>query len=311
MCMCVNSWRKLKKNLLMKGKAQWLYGWMAGWLVALSGCGNNPLDVDVSSIKVEPVKIQRFDKDFFSLTADNISAQLPALQKKYPGFTDLYINNIVCSSGIKDSACIPEIVRFTHDKDMHSAYEECQKIFPHLSAEENEMTEVLRHYKFYFPGKKLPQFFAMMSGFNYSVVSAESSFAVGLEKYLGTKSKFYEMLQVPAYKRMTMQKEFIVPDLVRVWMINEFPNTGKSGTLLNEMIYQGKLLYLEDALMPGSEDTLKIGYTKQQWAWCAEHEKDMWGFLIKNKFLYSSETEVLTKYTGDAPFTNGFVKESP
>ena len=45
--------------------------------------------------------------------------------------------------------------------------------------------------------------------------------------------------------------------------------------------------------------------------WCTEHEKDMWGYLIQNKFLYSNEVEVITKFTGEGPFTTGFVKESP
>lgn len=284
------------------------------WLLAagcwlLAGCGNNPLEVDVSDILVEEAKIQRFDRDFFSLTADNVSAHVPEMQKKYPGFTDLFVKNIVCPSGINDSACIPAIIKFVSDKDMRGAYEEVQKVFPDMFETESRFTDVLRHHKYYFPEKKLPQIVAMMSGFNYAIES--STPAIGLEMYLGSKSKFYEMMQIPGYKRTMMRKEFIVPDLVRAWMMKEFPNANKSGTLLNEMIYQGKLLYLADALMPDTDDTLKIGYSKQQLNWCAEHEKDMWGFLIKNKFLYSNETEVVAKYTGDAPFTTGFVKESP
>ena len=37
----------------------------------------------------------------------------------------------------------------------------------------------------------------------------------------------------------------------------------------------------------------------------------MWGFLIKNKLMYSTETEVISKFTAEGPFTTGFVKESP
>ena len=77
------------------------------------------------------------------------------------------------------------------------------------------------------------------------------------------------------------------------------------------MIYQGKLLYLADALLPGADDTLKIGFTKKQMSWCSDHEKDIWGHLIQNKFLYSSDVEIVTKFTGEGPFTTGFVKESP
>ena len=63
--------------------------------------------------------------------------------------------------------------------------------------------------------------------------------------------------------------------------------------------------------MPDMEDTLKIGFTKKQVDWCEKHEKDIWGLLIKNKFLYSTELDVISKFTGEGPFTTGLAKESP
>lgn len=279
------------------------------WLLA--SCGNSRLDVDVSNVQIAPVKIGRFDRDFFSLNADNISQALPAMQKMYPGYTDLFVRNILCPRGIGDSACVPEIIRFITDKDMRGAYEDCQKTFPDMDAIETELGNAFRHYKYYYPNARLPHVLAMMSGFNYSIATADSSFSIGLERYLGSKSRFYEMLQYPQYKRMTMRKEYVVNDLVRVWISKVFPNAGKSGTLLNEMIHQGKLLYLADALMPETHDSIKIGFTKKQLDWCEANESNMWGHLIKNKFLYSNDAHTINKYTGEGPFTTGFVKESP
>ena len=119
------------------------------------------------------------------------------------------------------------------------------------------------------------------------------------------------MLQYPNYRRITMQKEYMVNDFVRAWMLKVFPNTGKSGALLNEMIYQGKLLYLGDAMMPEAQDSIKIGYTQKQLDWCLKNEKHIWGHLVKNKFLYSNDVNTVAKFTGEGPFTTGFVKESP
>ncbi len=279
------------------------------WLLA--SCGNNRLDVDVSGSDVAPVKLQRFDRDLFALNADNISTALPALRDKYPGFADLYIKNILCPRGITDSSCVPEIIRFVSDKDMRSAYEDCQKVFPDLSYVETQLTDMLRHYNYYYPNAKLPKVVAMMSGFNYAIAAADSSFSIGLEMYLGPQCRFYDMLQFPMYKRVNMRKEYIVSDLVQAWMSKAWPEKGKSATLLNEMIYRGKLLYLTDAFMPGVHDSIKIGYTNAQLEWCVANENNMWGYLIKNKFLYTNDVHTVTKFTGDAPFTTGFVKESP
>ena len=280
-------------------------------LLILASCGSDPLKVDLSGVKVEPVKILRFEKDFFALSASDIEAGIPELERKYPGFADLYINNIVCPMGLKDSSCIPAITKFILDKDMREVYDATQATFTDMSAIEEALTDILRHHKYYFPERSLPQIYTMMSGFNFSIVTADSNFAVALEKYVGGTGSFYSRLEIPSYKQYTMRKEFIPVDVARAWIIRDFPDEGKSGTLLNEMIYQGKILYLMDALMPETDDTLKIGFSKKQMRWCEEHEKDVWGHLIQNKFLYASERDVIAKFTGEGPFTTGFVKESP
>jgi len=277
----------------------------------LTSCSHNRLSVDVSHIKIEAVKLGRFDQDFFALGADNIVAKLPELQKKYHGFTELFVRNLLCHNGIQDSACIPEITRFVNDKDMREAFNDCQKTFPDITPVESELTEIFRHYKYYFPGQKLPKVLTIMGGFNYSIITADSVFSIALEMYLGRQSSFYEMLQFPNYKRISMQREYMVPDFVRAWTMSEFPDNVKSKTLLSEMIYGGKVLYLSDALMPNKEDTLKIGFTKKQLDWCNEHAGDIWGYWIKNNFLYSTGIDVISKFTGEGPFSTGFAKESP
>lgn len=279
--------------------------------MVLCSCETNSLDVDVSGVQVEEVNVQRFDRDFFALNADNIAMSLPALRSKYPGFSELFIQNILCQRGITDSSCVPEIIRFITDKDMRAAYEDCQKEFPDLDQIEEQLTDVFRHYSYYYPQGKRPRVVAMMSGFNYAIAYADTSISLGLEMYLGSKSRFYDMYQFPAYIRANMRKEYIVKDLVYAWVSKAYPEKGKSGTLLNEMVYKGKLLYLVDALMPQTHDTIKIGFTKNQLDWCVANEANMWGFLIKNKFLYSNDVQTVTKFTGEAPFTTGFVKESP
>lgn len=274
-------------------------------------CKRNPLDIDVSKIQIEKISIGRFDQDFFKLNAENIVKELPELQKKYPEFAEIFIKNILCKSGLKDSACIPEIVRFVNDKDMKGVYFASQKIFNNTTEQEDCLTDIFKYHKYYFPDKRLPHILFMMSGFNYNIATADSIYAIGIEKYLGKNSEYYEMLQIPNYKRLTMEKEYIPVDLVHAWMMNEFPNKLQSKNLLAEMIYQGSLLYLSDALMPKVNDTLKIGFTQKQMDWCYNHEKDMWGHLILNKFLYSTAMDVISKFTGEGPFTTGFVKESP
>src|SRR5258705_12847010 len=57
-------------------------------------CNNDRHIPDVSGIKID-VKLQRFEKDFFTLDTNHLAQSLQQLQQKYPGFTIDFINNIL------------------------------------------------------------------------------------------------------------------------------------------------------------------------------------------------------------------------
>lgn len=288
-----------------------LFTMLALYVFMAASCSHDRLDIDLSGIEPMPVNIERFDRDLFSITESNVNEKLPAVKARYGGFATLYLANIVCPQNIHDSACIPQLLRFISDKDMRKAYADCQKSYPDMNAIQADFEQAFRYYRYYFKGLPVPRIYAMMSGFNYAIAAADSSFGIGLEMYLGEGYEYYEMMQIPRYKQVNMRKEYIVNDFFKAWMMRAFPNQNKSNTLLNEMIYQGKLLYMADALMPAEQDSIKIGFSQAQLDWCDRNASNVWGYLIKNKMLYSTDITIVTKFTGDAPFTAGFVKESP
>ena len=59
----------------------------------LSSC-NNSKGPDVSKIKVD-VKIERFDKDFFSIDTNNLPGGLQKLNAAYPNFTLFFLQQII------------------------------------------------------------------------------------------------------------------------------------------------------------------------------------------------------------------------
>ena len=46
-----------------------------------------------------------------------------------------------------------------------------------------------------------------------------------------------------------------------------------------------------DAMLPGVADEYKIGYTKAELEWCRKEEKNIWAFLVKEKYLYETESK--------------------
>ena len=71
------------------------------------------------------------------------------------------------------------------------------------------------------------------------------------------------------------------------------------------MVYNGKVLYLMDELMPDLADSTKIGYTGTQAQWCKDYETDIWAYFLEENLLFETDYLKIQKYLTDAPFTPG------
>lgn len=279
-----------------------------------TACKTDRLDVDVSDVKIEPVRFKRLDKDIFLLKADNIANKTKEYQNKYHSFYNRYISAIINHGGVVDSLYSQSLLKFIEDKDMRAVHADLQKSYSDndIALLEEGLTESVKRYRYFFPNRKVPaQFVTFMSGFNYNVVYVDSTLGIGLEMYLGEGYKYYSALQLPKFKTRTMNKEHLLTDVVRGWMITEFDNADPVNNLLNHMIFYGKTFYLCDALLPQVHDSLKIGYSTAQMNYCREYEKNVWGFMIKDNKLYENDLKTIAEFTNDGPFTASISKECP
>ncbi len=273
----------------------------------LTGCKHDRFDIDTSKIAMEPVIFKRLDKDVFSLNESNVSSQTRFMQKQYHQFYNRYISSILNNAGVNDSLYSTSLLKFINDKDMHTAYTDLTKLYS-----DNDVELLVKRFKVYFPKRKTPkQYVTFMSGFIYNIVYVDSTLGVGLDMYLGSDNPFYPALQFPNFKRLTMNRENIIPDAVRGWIITEFDNADPVNNLLNHMIFYGKTFYAVDALLPKTPDSLKIGYTTAQLKYCKTYEKNLWGFFAKDNKLYENDLKTVAEFTNDGPFTGSISKECP
>ncbi len=280
-------------------------------LLLLISCGHDNLKVDVSNVEVPQITINRLEQDVFNMDTLHPDAAVSTLKKKYGSFFNSYISGVLNNGGMHDSSKAMKLKLFITDKDMRQAFADCQKEFPSTDNLKEEFSQSFKYFKHYFPAKHLPEVVTMMSGFNYSIVTLDSTLGIGLEMYLGTKNKFYPMLGLPLYKINFMTKENILPDAMRGWMLDEFPYMMNKNDFLSQIIYMGKIMYLTDALTPALPDTLKTQYTNRQTQYSTQNEFNMWSYFIAQKLLYTTNQADIMKFTTDGPFTSAFSKEAP
>jgi hypothetical protein len=279
-------------------------------LFSLSACHRNPLKIDVSRIKLT-MGIGRLDQDLFKVTKDNIHLAVPALQKKYGLFFDLYNKEILAIGNSNDSLYKSYLLTFVNDSTVAKAKLKSDSIFHNFSPFAKQFELAFRHYKYYYPGNPVPAVFTYLSGFNQSVVTMPMAIGISLDNYLGSNCKFYHQLGIFAYKRQNMEPNKLVYDAMYGFLSQQFEYIGDNENLVSEMIYRGKLLYLLDALIPDGPDSLKIGYTNDQLEWCKANETEMWSYLVEKRMLFSSDRMEVVRFINPAPFTTPFGQKSP
>ncbi len=292
-----------------------LIGWLfIGTFILLlfNNCKQNKLDVDVSDIAVQDVKIMRLDKAMFSITVQNEKQNSKEIENAYGSFYKRFVSNILNLTG-NDSS---NVLNFVSDKTMREVYDSTQKTFTEsdFTKLETDLTNCLKRYRYFFPGRKYPEkFVAYMGGFNASVAYDTSSRTIGfgLEKFLGRNNTFYTLMQTPKYQTFTMSKEYIESELVRGWLITEFDDTLSINNLLGHMIFYGKIMYACDALLPDVQDSIKIGYSTEQMKYCKKAENSLWGFFAEKNHLYENDRKLIIEFTAEGPFTRAISRECP
>ena len=191
-------------------------------------------------------------------------------------------------------------------------FKEVMKLYPLNSLDKDVqlMEEGFKRFKYYFPNRVVPEVRTMISAFSYNTVVGDSVLAIGLDTYLGGEFPIYEQTGIPKYKFEKFSREFLVSDAIKAWIVTEFEEEGGKN-LLEQMIYQGKILYLLENLLPETEKHILFNYFVEELEWCESNEAEIWFHFIDMELLYTVENHLIKKYLGDAPFIAGFPDGSP
>ncbi|MET0760232.1 MAG: gliding motility lipoprotein GldB [Flavobacterium sp.] len=249
---------------------------------------------EIENIPLE-IKVVRFDKIFFETPV----SELPKIKKQFP---------ILFPEEVQDSVWINKM----KNPLWLELYTEVQKKYSNFEPETHEIEDLFRHIKFYFPKTKTPKVITLINEMDYNTkaVYADSLVLISLELYLGKDHRFYEF---PEYLKQNFGKKQMMPDIVSSFAIRKIPPPTDK-TLLSQMVYAGKELYLKDVLLPEHTDADKIGYTPEQIKWCQENEGYMWRYFIEEKLLYNADSKLPNRFINVAPFSKFYLEidnESP
>ena len=127
--------------------------------------------------------------------------------------------------------------------------------FLDFSSIEDDLSSLYKHIKYYNPSLKKPRLITVFSDVDYrnKVIVTDTIVLIGIDNYLGSKHVFYTSF----YKhiRKNLNKNQIVVDLADKYA-SKMINQPVREIFLDELIYQGKKMYLKDLWLPKSEESI-------------------------------------------------------
>ncbi len=293
-------------------------------ILLLAGCRNKNNAPDVSGIKID-LTVERFEKDFFAVDTNAISASLLQVQNKYPGFFTDFTVNILGLPPLSDTSLGSMVAIKKFIADYKPVKDSADKILGDFSSIEKEIKKGLQFVKYYFPAypipKKLITFIGPMDAYyeaslgGYGDVITREGMATGLQLHLGSQFSFYHSQMgealYPAYISRRFTPAFIAVNCMKNIIDDIYPQKTGSKALVEQMVEKGKRLFVLDKIMPFTADSLKIGYTDNQLKGCFANEGRIWNFFVTNNLLLSNEPALQKNYLGDGPSTPELGEGSP
>ena len=223
---------------------------------------------EVEAIEVDFV-VERFDKAFGSAS----ESDLPKLKQAYPFmFPKKYDDDFW--------------LKRMNDTLQQELMQESSSVFESFSNEKSEITTLFKYLSYYFPSFKTPRVILATSSVDYrnKVIATDTIVLISIDTYLGRDHKFYNGIQ--KYLSQNFEREQIVVDLADSYAKKNVFQVNRK-TLLDEMIYYGKLLYFKDMVIPFKSDAEKIGYSQEQLDWAISNEFFIWNhfYSVKKRFL--------------------------
>lgn len=260
------------------------------FVVLLVSCSEeDKREEEISKIPVK-MELERFDRRFAEATADSLGS----LKKDFP---------YLFPKQFSDSLWV-EKMNDTIQLQLNAAV---QTEFPDLQQTELELENFFQHIKYYFPQTKIPKVITLTSDVDYrnKVVWADSLLLVSLDTYLGPKHPLY--LGVQEYIKKGMNRNYLLPNVATAFGESVVPEP-QSRNFLAHILYFGKLLYLQDLLLPSISDARKMGYTPEEMEWAQKNEEQIWRYFVENELLFSSDTELYPRFLYPAPFSKFYLQ---
>lgn len=260
---------------------------------------------------VHKTVIFRYDKLLNDYVAYNSFSALQRLSGEYRLHTRILIEDVLRIGSFEDDDSYLKLQAIYSDSVLRRLTEDVFSRYEKMDELEKKFTKAFSRMKKELPEVKTPLLYAQISALNQPIVVSDSLIGISLDDYLGSDYPVYTRFFLD-YQRAGMRPERIVPDAVKFYLMSVFPFPAKeSPSMINRMIYLGKLFYVTSELLNISPAEVMLDYSPESRKWCEENKAAVWTYMQNQGHLLSEEVYIQSRYLNIGPCTEPFGTQSP
>ncbi len=149
--------------------------------------------------------------------------------------------------------------------------------------------------------------------YNQQIKQETLILAYSQEMFLNDTFPPYALLDLPPYFNRYNGSDQVASQLVWNYVKTQFEKNHKRSSMLDEMIFQGKIWYSVIYLFPKRNPWEILGYDQTEWKWMQREEGQIWKHYLDNRLLFSNKFNDYKRYFafGNKTFGNGVPPECP
>ena len=269
-----------------------------------------------AEMESQHVEIVRVDNAILNVKETSAKEDIQALYDSFPEFMPYWAYDIMRMPDeyIEDS--LAAFIRQTQDLNEYE-----QNMFADITWLQQSLDQSFTRIHYLWPEMETPSLYLYPSflvplyfydiGYSDPIYYfGDNRFGIDADMYLGADFPYYKQA-VYEYKMLNVNPQRIPIDFVYAYLWRNIPYTSSKTWLLDQAVYQGKLMYLTAQLFDDKPGCEVMGWTQDQWNWAVQHEADVWNLMQTERHLYSYDQLTITNYIKDAPSTSSVRQDSP
>ncbi len=297
-----------------------LAGFVMISMMLVIGCGSEPEEPipDVSGIELSN-KLVRFEQLMAGIDTNNLAEEVQKLNTDFTQFYSVYFRNVLPFDTETPEGFLDNLQGYLSDKRIQELQDTTSIVFKDFeSVTLPKLNHAMKMMKHYFPKFKAPNFYTFVSEYTYQQFifndEGRDGVGIGLDLFLGEDYPYKQLdPNNPGFSRYltrTFNKEHLPRKITEI-LVDDIIGRAPGSRLLDQMIHNGKRLYIMDKVLPTTPDSILLQYTAEQTKWVQENELSMWAFYFDEELFYESNTMKINKYINPSPTSPGMPDAAP